>query len=83
MVNRSTNLTSAFMKQGKCDSSFPTLDGSCNHPTEAGRSMQAYKETMQNSFDFFVCLNIIFSIKLVQKEKFFQFFLLQFFVYGN
>ena len=59
MVNRSTNLTSAFMKQGKCDSSFPTLDGSCNHPTEAGRSMQAYKEMMRNSIDF---LYYIFNI---------------------
>ena len=25
MVSRSTNLTSSFMKQGECDSSFPTL----------------------------------------------------------
>ena len=43
MVNRSNNITDSFMKQGACDSSFPTLDGSCNHPSGAGRSMQPYK----------------------------------------
>ena len=43
MVSRSDNITESFLKQGECDSSFPTLDGSCNHPEGAGRSMQAYK----------------------------------------
>jgi peroxidase len=43
MVHRSTNITNSFLKQGECDSSFPTLDGSCNHPEDFGRSMQPYK----------------------------------------
>jgi len=42
-VSRSQNITDSFMRQGPCDSSFPTLDGSCNHPEDAGRSMKPYK----------------------------------------
>ena len=29
--------------QGKCDSSFPTYDGSCNHPNNFSRAMSSYK----------------------------------------
>ena len=32
MISKSENVTTQFRAQGKCDSSFPTLDGSCNHP---------------------------------------------------
>ena len=43
MVSRSENITSSFLKQGNCDSSFPTYDGSCNHPNGKGRSMKEYE----------------------------------------
>ena len=32
LISKSENITTQFRAQGKCDSSFPTLDGSCNHP---------------------------------------------------
>ena len=38
------------MRQGECDSSFPTLDGSCNHPEDAGRSMQSYKRLVPANY---------------------------------
>lgn len=46
-IYRSVNITTSFLKQGECDSSFPTLDGSCNHPEDAGRSLKPYKERLK------------------------------------
>ena len=43
MVSRSENITQSFRNQGNCDSSFPTYDGSCNHPENKGRSMGKYE----------------------------------------
>jgi len=42
-VERSNNITMGFFRQGSCDTSFPSLDGSCNAPNDEGRSMQPYK----------------------------------------
>ena len=50
LVSRSDNITESFMKQGACDSSFPTLDGSCNHAGGAGRSMQPYKRLVPANY---------------------------------
>ncbi|CAG5096998.1 Oidioi.mRNA.OKI2018_I69.XSR.g14884.t1.cds [Oikopleura dioica] len=41
-VERSNNITLGFFRQGSCDTSFPSLDGSCNAPNDLGRSMQQY-----------------------------------------
>ena len=39
----SLGLPQNFLIQGKCDSSFPTYDGSCNHPNNFSRAMSSYK----------------------------------------
>ena len=51
-VERSNNITLGFFRQGSCDTSFPSLDGSCNAPNDLGRSMQQY--TRWKSFYFFL-----------------------------
>jgi len=43
MISKSENITTQFRAQGKCDSSFPTLDGSCNHPEDKSRAMMQYE----------------------------------------
>ncbi len=40
MVERAVNVTESFERQGNCDSSFPSLDGSCNASGDAARSMK-------------------------------------------
>lgn len=43
MISKSENITAQFRAQGKCDSSFPTYDGSCNHPNDFSRAMTSYQ----------------------------------------
>jgi peroxidase len=49
-VSRSDALTGSFMRQGECDSSFPTLDGSCNAEGDVGRSMKSYSRLTASNY---------------------------------
>nr|CCG47854.1 oikosin 21b [Oikopleura dioica] len=50
MVERAVNVTESFERQGNCDSSFPSLDGSCNANGDAARSMKAYTRLVSANY---------------------------------
>ena len=52
-VLRSDSISNLYSNQTVrhgCDSSFPSLDGSCNHPNNAGRSMDSYRRLLPADF---------------------------------
>ena len=50
LVTMAKNVTRQFEPQGECDSSYPTLDGSCRNKNDDGRSMATYKRLVPANY---------------------------------
>ena len=50
LLTMAKNVTRQFEPQGECDSSYPTLDGSCRNENDDGRSMATYKRLVPANY---------------------------------